>query len=245
MITGGEVDTAGVGGVITLIGGIGGATGTGGAASLTGGDSAGGSGTAGSVIIDAGDPVGGTAGSVTIAGTDATTLTLAQTSFPIVSTAIGILALTATNTLTAVNAATGGATIQFLQFDDSSDTFSWENLETTFKGFSAITDDASTTITAEFQEDLLLSGASNGGITTVATDNPEVVTFSITPTDLTTTGATIASADFMIVSDSGDAITVIVQTVTFASPFDDIGVPSISSTFDLATRANIVMPITA
>ncbi len=231
-VHGGAGAGTGNGGLATLFGGASGATGTGGAATLIGGAGAAG-GTAGSVTIDAGAPAGGSTGTILIGNVDATGLTLGQTTFPVTTTAIGILALTATDTLTAVNAATGGATIQFLQFNDTGDVFSWENRDSTFTGFSTVTDDASATISAEWQDDLLLGGATNGGITTVATDNPEVVTFSITPTDLATTGATIASADFMIVSDSADAITVVGQKVTFASAFDDMGVPYTSNTNQL------------
>ncbi len=220
------------GGLATIFGGIGGATGTGGAATLIGGASGGAGGTAGSVTIDAGALAGGTAGSVTIAGTDATTLTLGNTSFPVATTAIGILALTAANTLTAVNAATGGATFQLLQFNDSGDTFEWVDRQILI-GFSNVTGDTGSGL-AEFQDTLVLTGATNGGITTIAADNPEGVTFSITPIDLTTTGATIVGADFIVVSDSTDTATTIALKVTFTAALNDLGVPFTGGTEDAA-----------
>jgi len=72
-------------------------------------------------------------------------------------------------------------------------------------------------------ETVSLIGATSGGITTVGSDGPDQVTFGITPIDLVTGGATLATGDFIIVSDAADGVTTLAQKYTFGDVITDLG----------------------
>ncbi len=102
----------------------------------------------------------------------------------------------------------------------------WAQFGAGGNAFGIVTGDTGTATADQAADTLNLIGATNAGITTVATDGPENVTFSLTPIDLTTTVATIALADFMIVSDSADSATSPAQKVTFTSLLADLDIPN-------------------
>ena len=102
--------------------------------------------------------------------------------------------------------------------------------------FGVITGDTGTATADEAADSVLFAGATNGGITTIATDNPEVVTFSVTPIDMATTGATIALGDFLIVSDSADSATSPAQKVTLTSLLGDLDIPNAIGVEGFVTR---------
>lgn len=102
--------------------------------------------------------------------------------------------------------------------------------------FGVVAADSGTASADEAADTLNLVGATNGGITTIATDNPEFITFSITPIDLATTGATIALGDFLVVSDSADSVTSPAQKTTFTSILADLDIPNAIGVEGLVTR---------
>ena len=102
----------------------------------------------------------------------------------------------------------------------------WAQFGSGGNAFGIVDGDTGTATADQAADTLTLAGATDGGITTIATDGPEAVTFSITPVDLATTGATIALADFMIVSDSADSATSPAQKVTFTSLLADLDIPN-------------------
>ena len=102
--------------------------------------------------------------------------------------------------------------------------------------FGVVTGDTGTATADEAADSVALIGSTNGGITTVATDNPEVITFGLTPIDLTTTVATIALGDFLIVSDSADSATSTAQKVTITSLLADLDIPNAIGVEGLVTR---------
>jgi len=90
--------------------------------------------------------------------------------------------------------------------------------------FTSVTGDTGTATADTNSDTISLVGATSGGITTIATDGPESVLFSITPIDLVTGTATLALNDFIIVSDSTDTATTIAQKYTFTDVIDDLGI---------------------
>lgn len=78
IVGGAAASTNGTGGAAQVTGGAGTGTGTGGAVTIAAGASAGAGGTAGSVTIDAGAATGGTAGTVTIGGSNASSVIFAK-----------------------------------------------------------------------------------------------------------------------------------------------------------------------
>jgi len=83
--------------------------------------------------------------------------------------------------------------------------------------------DVGTSIVADTVSDTAsLLGATNGGIQTTAA--LDAVTFDLTPTDLATTVATLVGADYLIVSDSGDAATVTAQKTTLTKVIQDLDI---------------------
>ncbi len=169
--------------------------------------------------------------------------------------------------LTPVDLSTTVATIalgDFMIVSDSADTattvaqkVTWTSiisdlgiLTSETNAFGVVTGDTGTATSDTTNDTLQLQGATSGGITTVGTDAPELVTFSLTPVDLATTSATIVGADFLIVSDSGDSATTLAQKITFTAALNDLGVPFTGGTLDInildiklsvrvATTANI------
>ena len=89
--------------------------------------------------------------------------------------------------------------------------------------FTTISGDTGSAIADTASDTLNLVGAANGGITTVATDAPETVTFGITPIDLTTGSATLTTGDFIVVSDSADTATTLALKYTFTDVIADLG----------------------
>lgn len=102
----------------------------------------------------------------------------------------------------------------------------WAQFGSGGNAFGIVTGDSGTATADQAQDTLVLVGATNGGITTTASDGPETVIFGITPVDLATTGATIAGADFLIVSDSADIASTVAQKVTFTSVLADLDIPN-------------------
>jgi len=94
------------------------------------------------------------------------------------------------------------------------------------------------TATATGSDTLNLVGETNGGITTDATEpGTDQVAFSITPIDLVTGAATLATGDFIIVSDSADTAATIAQKYTFQDVIDDLNltVSGVTDAFGLVT----------
>ncbi len=104
--------------------------------------------------------------------------------------------------------------------------------------FGIVVADGGTATADQSADTLNLVGATNGGITTTATDNPEVITFGLTPIDLATTGATIALGDFLIVSDSADSSVSPAQKVTLTSLLADLDIPNAIGVEGLVTRTS-------
>lgn len=88
--------------------------------------------------------------------------------------------------------------------------------------FTSLTGDTGTATADTNADSAALVGATNGGITTVASDGPEQITFGITPIDLATGVATLAATDYIIVSDSVDGVTALAQKYTFQDVIDDL-----------------------
>ena len=88
---------------------------------------------------------------------------------------------------------------------------------TTYGGDSGTASPATNTDTINFV------GGTNGGITTVASEpGTDQIAFNITPIDLTTGAATLTTADFIIVSDSADAVSTVALKYTFADMIADL-----------------------
>ena len=92
--------------------------------------------------------------------------------------------------------------------------------------FETITGDTGSAVADNTTDTVALIGATNGGITTIASSTPDEVTFSVTPIDLTTGGATLALGDFLIVSDSADTATTIPLKYTFTDIVEDLDIPN-------------------
>lgn len=90
---------------------------------------------------------------------------------------------------------------------------------TTYGGDSGTASPATNTDTINFV------GGTNGGITTVASEpGTDEIAFSITPIDLTTGGATLTTSDFIIVSDSADAVSTVALKYTFSDMITDLNI---------------------
>lgn len=83
--------------------------------------------------------------------------------------------------------------------------------------WTTITGDTGTGSADGPADTLTLVGATSGGITTVASDDPESVTFGITGVDLATFGGTVALTDFAIINDSTDTAATLSTKVTWAN----------------------------
>lgn len=112
----------------------------------------------------------------------------------------------------------------------------WAQFGAGGNAFGIVVADGGTATADQAADTLNLVGATNGGITTTATDGPEIVTFALTPIDLATTGATIALGDFLIVSDSADSDTSPAQKVTFTSLLADLDIPNAIGVEGFVTR---------
>ena len=88
--------------------------------------------------------------------------------------------------------------------------------------FTTIAGDSGTAVADTATDTLNLTGATSGGITTIASDGPETVTFAITGADLATGSATLATGDFIIVNDSTDVAGTVSQKYTFADMIADL-----------------------
>lgn len=163
-----------------------------------------------------------------------------------ISTAAGVDTL---GELTDVNTAvtSGAVTGDFLFFDGTSwdntgfsaeptDNFLlqwnatsnlWENVDPASiggNGWSTINGDSGTSTADSTADTLTLTGAVNGGITTVASDDVENVTFGLTAIDLATGTATLALGDFIVVQDSADTATTVAQKYTFTDMVEDLDI---------------------
>jgi hypothetical protein len=88
--------------------------------------------------------------------------------------------------------------------------------------FTTVGGDTGSAVADTPSDTLNLIGAAAGGITTVATDAPENVTFAITGADLATGGATLATGDFIIVNDSVDTASTVSLKYTFTDMITDL-----------------------
>ena len=116
----------------------------------------------------------------------------------------------------------GGTTVRFTWTDVITDLGLLTSTNTvnytTYGGDSGTATPATNTDTINFV------GATNGGITTAASEpGTDQISFAITPIDLTLGGATLTTADFIIVSDSTDAVTTTALRYTFADMITDLG----------------------
>lgn len=103
--------------------------------------------------------------------------------------------------------------------------------------WTTVTGDSGTASADSSADTLSFVGATNGGITTTVTDDPEVVTFGITGVDLAVFGGTLATTDFVIVNDSADAVTDLSTRITWANVISDLnittgGVESVTASAD-------------
>jgi len=89
--------------------------------------------------------------------------------------------------------------------------------------FTTVSGDTGSAVADTASDTLNLTGATNGGITTTASDGPETVTFGITPIDLTTGAATLTTSDFIMVSDSADTASTLALKYTFGTVITDLG----------------------
>lgn len=89
--------------------------------------------------------------------------------------------------------------------------------------FTTISGDTGSAVADTSTDTLNLTGAVNGGITTVASDTPETVTFGLTGVDLTTFAGTVATTDFIFMNDSADTAATLSTKVTWASVIADLG----------------------
>lgn len=176
---------------------------------------------------------GNTSGDASVVADSATdTVTLTG------GTGININFVASTDTLTfslarvgmADTAVVGADTIPFFDASNSNEpeyrslTNIISDLSLQTAGYTTIGGDSGTT-TASGSDTLNLVGVTNGGITTTASEpGTDQVAFGITPIDLATGSATLALADFIIVSDSVDASTAIAQKYTFQDMVDDLGI---------------------
>ena len=100
-----------------------------------------------------------------------------------------------------------------LQFNGTN----WVNVANSSVGglaYGAITGDSGTSAAATSSDTLILSGATNGGIVTVASDAADTVTFAMDVFDLTTQAGTVAAGDFVAMSDSDNANAMVKATWT-------------------------------
>jgi hypothetical protein len=104
---------------------------------------------------------------------------------------------------------------------------SWTNiisdLSLATAAFTTVSGDTGSAVADTASDTLNLTGATNGGITTTASDGPETVTFGITPIDLTTGAATLTTSDFIMVSDSADTASTLALKYTFGTIITDLG----------------------
>ena len=202
--TSGTGNTSGNGGDITFTGGDGGTTDTskGGSINLTGGTSTATNGDGGDICLTPGAGTGtGTDGVVKIVGpTSGTAGTLRlednDGSNYIEIQAAGTIASNFTLTLPATDSTGTQALVS-----DGAGTLSWSDIAST--AFTSVTGDTGTATADTASDTIALTGATNGGIVTVASDTPDGVTFAMDINDLTT--AAVASGDFVAFADISDA----------------------------------------
>jgi len=150
-----------------------------------------------------------------------------------ISTAAGVDTLAE---LTDVTLTTPAST-ELLQYNGSQ----WVNVAATSIGefgFKTISGDSGSAIADELGDTLGLVGASAAGITTIGEDTGDTVSFALTPTDLSTTSATLVGADFLIVSDSADASTVAGQKTSITKLINDLDIVTATANGILARTAD-------
>ena len=186
--------------------------------------------------------VAGDSGGPAVADTNTDTLNLIGATSGGITTVASDAPETVTFGLTGIDLATGAATLapaDFIFVNDSADTATTLAQKYTFTDmitdlglltgtnqvvFTSVTGDTGTATADDNADSLALEGATFGGITTVATDGPELVTFGLTPIDLTTGAATLELSDFIVVSDAADTATTLALKYTFTDVVEDLDI---------------------